>query len=110
MGKHLDFTQQAELFRILTEVCSTDENGFAVYEKGWSDRAISEKIGAGSPTAVANRRVKLFGRLRAGGNTTDQQEIARRVEQVEEAITLHDSMLTALRRRIQSLEAEFDGQ
>jgi len=100
MGKHLDFSQQAELFRILTEVCSTDENGFAVYEKGWSDRAISEKIGAGSPTAVANRRVKLFGRLRAGGYTTDKHELARRVEAIEESMADVDKNIAEIWRHI----------
>lgn len=100
MGKHLDFSQQAELFRILTEVCSTDENGFAVYEKGWSDRAISEKIGAGSPTAVANRRVKLFGRLRAGGSITDKHELARRVEAIEETMADVDKNIAEIWRHI----------
>lgn len=59
---HATVLQIEEIARLVRLHCC-GENGYAVYEEGWDDHRIAEKVGA-SLSAVQHCRMELIGKLR----------------------------------------------
>jgi len=55
--------QQAKVFVLLNEHCSSDEEGYAVYADGWSDEKVAKAAGV-TTQSVGHRRHALYGRLK----------------------------------------------
>lgn len=109
MGKRISYKQQADVFRLLEEVCSTDVDGFAVYKEGWSDRAVAKEVGGVSYSAVAHRRQELHGKLRTGPAAYGSPLVTR-VEEVEKHVSSLDKSLIEIMERLFRLEDQSRGQ
>lgn len=63
--------QQHEIALLLSQYCSTDENGNAVYKEGWNDLAIATAVNEKLPNEVAlstekqveTRRREIYGHI-----------------------------------------------
>jgi hypothetical protein len=98
---------QAENFKVLKliEAHGTIEDGYYVYESGWSDAKIAMDVGC-TEKSVEYRRKEVFGNIRPGrsGSTPEIKELSARIETLAVAQQAARVKDYELQRRIETLE------
>jgi hypothetical protein len=92
--KHLNLAQQVKLVDLLRQHCSSVD-GCAVYHDGWDDMHILFEMGDGCGlSSVKHTRRTLMGELRKPTGSPTLDDLARRVEALEQWARRSDPTFT----------------
>jgi hypothetical protein len=73
--RHLDTPTKAAMWDLIRLHCKKTEDGFAVYDPGWSDERIAAAIPGSTIHMVRDARQKLVGLLRPRGEPFGERVI-----------------------------------
>jgi hypothetical protein len=96
----LDFATRVKILDALRLVCTKDDDGFALYAEGNSDKSVADalKDDGVALSNVAGVRKQMFGNLRRGGNDNIFAETQARL------VTL-DGRVVAILARLSAIES-----
>lgn len=93
--QHSSQSQIVDAGLAIRQHCHQDDEGFAIYEHGWSDQKIADQTGATLSTVTSLRRTE-FGALRhRGGGGASLEELRGRVAALEERVDALIELLNA---------------
>lgn len=93
--------QVIQLYQLLKQHCRTVD-GFAVYEEGWSDKAVAEAFGC-TPANVAGVRVGTLGGLRPLSSAA-RTALDRRLDELETEVEALKGVCVQIAHRLSVLE------